>query len=194
MARIGSGSACRSIPDGFVEWLDGDTESSYGISIFPPDYWDISLVAVVVGSKQKDISSTEGQRLVNFNPFYLTRLARMKDKIKRLKEFIREKNFQAFGELIEQEALELHAMALTSTPPIIYWQPETIKIIKLVKEWRMQNFFVYFTIDAGPHPYLICKGNDQKKLLDKLKKIKEINKIIVNKPTVGTRLANAHLF
>src|SRR3990167_844609 len=64
LARQGSGSACRSIPNGFVELLDGDTsETSYAYSIFPPDYWDIADVVVILTEEQKDVSTTEGQRL-----------------------------------------------------------------------------------------------------------------------------------
>ena len=74
LARLGSGSACRSIPDGFTEWLDGDTNgSSYAISLYPPSYWDIADVVVIASSEKKKVSTTEGQKLSNTSPFYATR-------------------------------------------------------------------------------------------------------------------------
>lgn len=195
LARQGSGSACRSIPDGFVEWLDGDTnESSYGVTIFPADYWNLVLITVIVGEEEKEVGSTEGQKLVLSNPFYPVRLSRMNEKIRYLKKLIKDKNFTEFGKLIEQEALELHAMTLTSNPSILYWQPETIKIMKLIREWRKKNIQVYFTIDSGPHPYLVCEEKNQQELVDRLQRLEGINKLIINRPSLGARLTDKHLF
>ena len=72
LARQGSGSACRSIADGFVEWIDGDTsDTSYAISLYPPGYWDIVDVVAVVSEGRKDVSTSEGQKLVRSSPFFL---------------------------------------------------------------------------------------------------------------------------
>lgn len=71
IARQGSGSACRSIPDGFVEWFDGDTsDSSYAVTLFPPKYWKIVNVVSVVNEGRKDVSSSVGQKLVRTSPFF----------------------------------------------------------------------------------------------------------------------------
>ena len=81
LARQGSGSACRSIPDGFVEWIDGDiSETSYAKSIFPADYWDIVDIVTIVSDEKKDVLSSEGQRLVGTSPFMPTRLKHMSEK------------------------------------------------------------------------------------------------------------------
>src|SRR3990167_5275645 len=104
LARQGSGSACRSIPDGFVEWLDGDTsDTSYSVSFHKPDYWDIVDVVAVVSKNKKEVSTTEGQKLAKSSPFFPVRLSRIKEKIKLIKQYIREKDFKNFGELIEAE-------------------------------------------------------------------------------------------
>ena len=84
LARQGSGSSCRSIPDGFVEWLDGDTnETSYAVSLCPQNYWDIADVVAIVSRDKKEVSTTEGQKLVNSSPFFPVRLA-VKNKGKNL--------------------------------------------------------------------------------------------------------------
>src|SRR3989338_2743092 len=71
LARQGSGSACRSIPDGFVEWIAGNTsETSYAYSLHPANYWDILDVVVIVSQHKKEISSTKGQELVASSTFY----------------------------------------------------------------------------------------------------------------------------
>lgn len=195
LARQGSGSACRSIPDGFVEWLAGkNNESSYAVSIFPASYWPIADLAAIVSKEKKGIGSTEGQKLAVSSPFFKTRLSRIKTKIKLIKRLIKERNFPQFGELIEAEALELHAIMLTSTPSLIYWLPGTLTVMKLVKKWRREGLLVYFTINTGQDVHLICQKKDVEKICRKLKEIKEIKNIIVNFPAVGARIIKDHLF
>jgi len=195
LARQGSGSACRSIPDGIVEWIDGNAnETSYAVSLFPPDHWDIVDVVILLSSKQKTVSTTEGQKLASSSPFFSVRLSKIKEKIAKIKNLIRLKNFPEFGELIEAEALELHAIMLTSTPSLIYWLPETVRIIKLVKDWRHKGLPVYFTVNTGQNVHLICKRENLGVLTTRLKKIQEIRKTIVNTPSNGARLINDHLF
>ncbi|MBI2640987.1 diphosphomevalonate decarboxylase [Candidatus Roizmanbacteria bacterium] len=194
LARQGSGSACRSIPDGFVEWLDGETsETSHALSLYPPSYWDLAIVVVLAGGEEKSVLTTEGMKRLDTNPFYPIRLSRINEKIKKMKQYLSGKKFEEFGSLVESEALELHAMTLTSSPPIIYWRPKTIKVMKLVQKIRENNVPVYFTIDSGPHVCIICEEKHLKKLLQMLKR-QRIKDFIVNKPTIGARLVDGHLF
>jgi diphosphomevalonate decarboxylase len=195
LARQGSGSACRSIPDGFVEWLDGNTsESSYAVSIFPPDYWEIVDVVAVVSKNKKEVSTTEGQKLVNSSPFFPVRLANIKGKIELMKKYLREKNFSTFGELLESEALELHAIMLTSRPSLIYLLPGSLKIMHLVKKWRADGLEVYFTVNTGQDIHLICRKKDAETVVKKLSGIEEVLKTIINDPSKGARLVSDHLF
>ena len=194
-ARQGSGSACRSIPDGFVEWLDGGTsDTSYAISLYSPDYWKIVDIVAIVSREKKDISSTDGQKFASTSPLFKTRLNNINKKIKRFKESLETRNFTQFGQIIEEEALELHAIMLTSIPSLIYWLPETLKIMKLVKKWRTDGLETYFTVNTGQDIHLIIEEKNKKKLVEKLKKIKEVKNIIVNQPANGARLVNKHLF
>jgi len=189
LARQGSGSACRSIPDGFVEW-----EGEWAKSIYPPDYWKIVDVIAIVSSQKKEISSTDGQKFAQTSPFFQTRLNNLKDKIHRFKKALETKNFTNLGEIIESEALELHAIMLTSTPSLIYWCPETLKLMKLVKQWRSEGLDVYFTLNTGQDVHLIVEEKNKDKLIYRLKEIKEIKKFIVNRPAIGVRLTKDHLF
>lgn len=195
LARQGSGSACRSIPDGFVEWLDSDTsEGSYAVSIFPPDYFDIADVVAVVSKNKKDVSTTEGQKSAESSPFFKNRLEGIKDKINLTKKYIKDKDFTRFGELAEAEALELHAIMLTSKPSLIYLLPESLKVIKAVKKWREEGLEAYFTLNTGQDVHVLCKKEDTKKVSEKLSEIPEVGKVIVNYPTRGAYLTNKHLF
>ncbi len=195
LARQGSGSACRSIPDGFVEWLDGSTnEASYAKTIFPADYWAIADVIAVVSTEKKDVSTSKGQKLAQTSPFFNTRNFHMSKKIKHIKKLIKEKNFKEFGELIEAEALEMHAIMITSTPSLIYWSIGTVKIMKLVKKWRNEGLPVYFTINTGQDIHLICKNEDTEKVKNKLKEVSDVKQFFVNHPASGTELIGDHLF
>ncbi len=195
LARQGSGSACRSIPDGFVEWLDGDTsETSYAVSIFPPDYWNVVDVVVIVSKEKKDVSTTEGQKLAVSSPFFTVRQSQIKEKIGKIKNLIKTKKFVEFGELIEEEALELHAIMLTSTPSLLYWLPGTVELMRLARQLRQEGLPVYFTVNTGQNIHLIVQKKDADILLKQLNKLDVVHKVIINKPAVGARITEASLF
>lgn len=195
LARLGSGSACRSIPDGFIEWLDGNTnETSYATSLFPPIYWDIVDIVGVVSSGPKDIPTSEGQKLAQTSPFFGIRKKHINEKIKSIKKYLKEKNFACFGELIETEALELHAVMLTSVPSLIYWLPGTVQVMKYVHKWRKEGIMVYFTLNTGQDVHIICQKKDAEKILKLIKEIPEVKKVIPNYPAKGTSFSENHLF
>ncbi len=195
LARQGSGSACRSIPDGFVEWLDGDTsETSYAVSLFPKEYWDIVDVVAVTSTNKKEVSSTEGHKLATTSLFLEKRLELNKQKMKLIKRYLKEKNFSAFGELVEAEALELHAIYITSHPSLIYLLPESLRLLHLVKKWREEGLEVYFTVNTGQDVHLICKKKDAKKVATFAAKVPGVQKTIINYPSNGARLVEEHLF
>jgi len=195
LARQGSGSACRSIPNGITEWLDGETgDTSYAVSLYPPEYWDLCDIVAVVSVGRKDVATSSGMKLAQKSLFFETRRLHMKEKITLCKKFLAEKNFQAFGELIEAEALELHAIMLTSTPSLIYWTPGTLRIMKLCKAWRSEGIPVYFTINTGQDIHLICEKPTVEILKKKLADIEEVKNIIVNTSAPGAHLIDEHLF
>lgn len=195
LARQGSGSACRSIPSGFVEWADGSSsQTSFAKTIFPPNYWDIADVVAIVNEGKKDVATTSGMAQAKSSPFQKIRVRRMKEKNERLKKLIKEKNFTEFGELIEAEALELHAIMLTQFPPLLYWLPGTVKVMRAVRSWRKEWFPVYFTVNTGQDVHLIV----EKKNIDQLKKllsdIDDVRETIINYPSGGARIIADHLF
>jgi len=195
LARQGSGSACRSIPNGFVEWLDGDTsESSYAHSISAAEHWDLVDVIAVVSEKRKDVPTSEGQKLIGTSPFFSIRKTHIQEKIDKIKKLLAKKNFPEFGELIEAEALELHAIMITSNPSLIYWTPGTLLIMKLIKTWRKEGIPVYFTINTGQDIHLICQKDSMDKVKERLEKLGEVKDIIINHPTQGTRIVATPLF
>lgn len=194
-ARLGSGSACRSIPDGFVEWKEGNTsDESYAVSLYPSSYWDLRDILVIVDSRMKKVSTTEGMETVRTSPFLTERLSAIADRMIRCKEALREKNFTKLGEVVEEDCLDMHHVMQTQIPPLRYWNDATRRIMEATKNWRAQGIPVYFTIDAGPNVHLFCEAKYEKEVLDALVSIKGIESIIVNKPSRGAHLIADHLF
>ncbi|MBI4097431.1 MAG: diphosphomevalonate decarboxylase [Candidatus Levybacteria bacterium] len=189
LARQGSGSACRSIPDGFVEWLDGDSsDTSYAVCVFPPEHFDIADVVAVVSTEKKFLATSEGQKSARTSPFFEKRLSMIKDKINRVKKAIEDKNFSEFGDLIEKEALEFHSILFTSNPPLFYWTPETVKVMKFVQDLRIGGLECYFTINTGQDVHVLSRKEDAEKVEGKLKELPEVIQAIINYPSSGARL------
>ncbi|MBL7150732.1 diphosphomevalonate decarboxylase [Candidatus Microgenomates bacterium] len=196
LARLGSGSACRSIPDGFVYWHGGNSDrNSYAYSLYPLSYWNLRDLTIIIQKEKKKISSTKGHQLAFQNPFLKARLELVKENLKKIKKAFKNKDFSLLGKVIESETLSLHSVMLTSQPALIYWQPVTLAIIHKVIDLReKRELESYFTIDAGPNVHLICQKGQEKKLKQEIQKMNGVKKIVINKPAVGARLINKHLF
>lgn len=195
LARQGSGSACRSIPAGFVEWHTGDhSEDSYAEQIAPPEHWDIRDLITIVQSEHKKVDSSKGNELVHTSPFAGTRLAEANRALPIIRQAVLERDFVTFGEETEQEAIRMHVVAMTSRPSILYWSPETVRIMQAVRGWRDEGLSVYFTIDAGANVHVLCQGADSDGIEAKLRALPGVSRVIVNAPGLGTRLSEQHLF
>jgi diphosphomevalonate decarboxylase len=195
LARIGSGSACRSIPDGFVIWETGDTSSnSYAYSLYPHTYWDLCDVLVIVDSAMKKVPTTVGMEGVTTSPFLAARLAAIPDRLMLIKQALQRKDFPALGALIEEDCLDMHRVMQTQRPPLMYWNSLTQELIRMIPEWRQTGVAVYFTIDAGPNVHLICQRQDQQAVMDRVSTIAGVTSVIKNTVCAGTRLLNTHLF
>ena len=202
MARLGSGSACRSIPDGFTEWIAADPENrSYAVKIAPPGHWDICIVTVVVSKVAKQLSSTSGHRLAVASPFFKSRLESLSERLNIVRSAILERDFEAFGRETEMEAISFHSIAMTS--PIqnpdgwrsgaYYWQPESLELILAVQEWRKSGLGVYFCLDSGPSVHLICLKQDLNQVITEVHELEQRRSerkwdLLVNEPAMGAHL------
>lgn len=195
LARLGSGSACRSIPDGFVLWKTGKSSNeSYAYSLYDEKYWDLRDIIAVVSEDKKKITSTKGHEDAGNSIFFEARIKNLPRRIVELKEVLQNKDIKKFGELVEKEAIELHTIMMTQTPPLFYWNKDTMDIIHQVHHWRNEGTEVYFTIDAGHNVHLICEGREEKRVLENVKELKYVKDIIINSPSVGARITDKHLF
>jgi diphosphomevalonate decarboxylase len=175
-ARLGSGSACRSIPDGFVKW-----EGEFAYSLYPLEYWDLRDILVIVEQRAKNVSSSHGHDAVETSQFFANRLSAIPKRIERIEKALKNKDFTTLGEVIEEDCLDMHHVMQTQNPPLLYWNKETVEIMDVIKK-RMVP--AYFTIDAGPNVHIICEGKDEENVLRLIKG----RTVIINKPARGAHL------
>lgn len=199
LARQGSGSAARSIPAGFVELLaatgtTSTSEQSYARTLMPPDGWDLRDVIAIVSRDAKAVGSAEGHAIALTSPFMGERLSRLPARYHRLRRELLAKNLKNMGPELEKEAIELHAIAMTSRPPIYYWAPGTVRVMNALRQWRGDGLEAYFTLDAGPNVHLICEGKDAETVAANARALTEVQDVIVSAPGGGARLVPEHLF
>ncbi len=157
LARRGSGSACRSIPGGFVEWFAGENdETSFAQSIAPPEHWALNDCVAIVSREHKPVGSGEGHTLADSSPFQKVRVDDVPRRLDICRRAILERDFEALAEIAELDSNLMHAAIMTSSPPVLYWQPATVGVMRAVQEWRKKGTPVFFTIDAGPNVHVIC--------------------------------------
>lgn len=172
LARLGSGSACRSIIGKVVLWgqLEDKRDSSdlYGIRAGKvhhmfSDYQDAILL---VDKGKKSISSSQGHRLMHAHPYAKTRFREAGKNASQLLKILKNGNLADFIALVEKEALSLHAMMMTSDPYFILMQPNTLDIIKRI--WTFRNDTgvpVCFTLDAGANVHLLYPKRNSEKVM-----------------------------
>lgn len=195
LARQGSGSACRSIPAGFVEWLAGTSSAdSYAVQIAPPAFWDLCDVIAVVSTAEKHVGSTDGHAAAVSSPFLAARLQALPERLARVRRALATRDLDMLGIAIEQDAIELHLIAMTSRPPIFYWSPGMVRVIQAAHRWRAEGLAVYFTLDAGPNVHLICAAREADDVVARVRAIPEVQQVIVNAPGDAARVTDQHLF
>ncbi|MFW0094741.1 MAG: diphosphomevalonate decarboxylase [Coxiella endosymbiont of Haemaphysalis qinghaiensis] len=167
LARLGSGSACRSIFEGFVQWYcgtDHDGMDSYAESL--DESWpELCIGLYILSSQKKTISSREGmKRTVATSALYAAWPQKVNKDLLSLRKAIAQKDFSLLGQTSESNALAMHATMLTAWPPLMYSSPETIQLIQKIWRLREKELEIYFTQDAGPNIKLLFLARDKEKV------------------------------
>ena len=175
LARLGSGSASRSVPSGFVEWHAGASHAeSYAESIAPPDYWELVDVIAVVSRAHKATGSTEGHRSALTSDLQAARVAGAPARLAVCKAALLARDFATFAEVVELDSNLMHAVMMTSRPPLFYWLPPTLAVMERVRGWRADGLRVCSTLDAGPNVHCICVRNDAPAVSAALAELSEV--------------------
>lgn len=163
IARLGSGSACRSIEGDLIVWgkhsnIEGSSDL-FGIK-YPyrvhktfKNYQDTILL---VDRSEKRVSSTVGHNLMNNHPFAKARFQQANDNISKLKNVFKTGDLKSFIAIVENEALTLHGLMMTSMPNFILMKPNTLKIISGIRKFRRETGSnLCFTLDAGANVHVL---------------------------------------
>ncbi|GAB4523743.1 MAG: diphosphomevalonate decarboxylase [Anaerolineales bacterium] len=189
LARTGSGSAARSIPPGFVLWHTGSgDEDSFAESIAPPEYWPLDDCIAVVSEAHKPTGSTQGHALAETSPLQSARVADAPRRVEMCRQAILQRDFDAFAAVTELDCNLMHAVMMTSTPPLFYWQPATLAVMQAVQTWRAAGWPVCYTIDAGPNVHVLCPPDQTTRVQALLADIPGVVATLVSPPGGAARL------
>jgi diphosphomevalonate decarboxylase len=163
IARLGSGSACRSIfPVAGLwgktpHWAAGSDDYAVGMAEeLHPIFHDYRDAILLVSKQEKSVSSTAGHALMDGNPFAPVRYAQAQDNLGKLLPALKQGDLETFGQIVEEEALTLHALMMTSRPSYILLEPSSLALIQRIRAWRAESKQpLYFSIDAGPNLHLL---------------------------------------
>jgi len=164
LARLGSGSACRSLQGGVCVWRRGqarDGSDSYAEQLFTEAHWpELRLVVALVGRQAKEVTSREGmQHTVATSPYYVAWVENAEGEVERAIEQIERRDLEGLGRIAERNAWRMHASALAADPPLCYLRPETLRLVLALPQERRNGLPVWFTLDAGPNPVLLTDAN-----------------------------------
>ncbi len=186
--RSGSGSAARSIPTGYVEWYNGDDYTSFAESIAAPEHWDLADVVAVVDTRPKQVGSAENHRLATTSPYFNTRLAELETRLPATRAAILARDFEQLALHTEADAIAMHVVCMTQTPPSFYWSPATLAVMAAVRAWRAGGLPACYTMDAGANVHVICEGTHCAEVERRLQAMPEVQFTIANRVGVGARL------
>lgn len=189
LARKGSGSAARSIHGGIVRWNAGDSdESSYSEQLYDFGYWDLSIIAVVVGDSIKMVPTSEGHKLAQTSPYFKARLEIIKDREKDFLAALKDKDFDRLAHTTEREMMEFHAIPMTSDPSLFYWYPGTVEIIHQVRRMRKGGMPVFSTVNTGHNVFVFTLSEYLQEVKEQIGTIDAVEDIIESRIGGAARL------
>jgi diphosphomevalonate decarboxylase len=204
-SRLASGSASRSIFPGFTLWgktsnlISSSDEYAIPLQEINPVFNDLQDSILIVDSKQKKVSSSEGHRLMEDHPHKEARIKQANDHTSELIEALKVGDFKAFERICEIEALGLHALMMSSNPSYVLMGENSLKIIEKVRQFRSDTGLdLCFTLDAGPNVHLIYPRSNLKEIKSfievELLVYCESNKWIADEMGTGPKLLNQSFY
>jgi diphosphomevalonate decarboxylase len=175
LARLGSGSAARSVPGGWAVW-----EGESARQVFAPSHWDLRFCIAVCSSGAKKVGSRDGMRATReTSPFHAAFIEQCRRDLPEALRLLGARDLRGLGALAERNALRMHADALAADPPLLYWQPATVACLQALEELRGSGVEAWPTIDAGPHVVAICAADRAAVVEARLRQVPGIVEVLV---------------
>jgi len=189
LARMGSGSAARSIHGGMTALPTGKDPVAH--QLLKPEEIPWGMVIAIVNTKEKKTSSRDGMNLSKeTSPFYQGWLRQGKKDFSEARAAIVKRDLTRLGQIMEQNTLAMHGVMLSTRPPLIYWQKTTFTLWRLAEELRAKSLECYATTDAGPNVIFLTHRKDLKKLQKEIEKVPGVQKSFISLPTLGAKIIN----
>ena len=184
IARLGSGSAARSVPGGWAVW-----ENETARQVFPPGHWDLRFCVAICESGAKETSSRDGMRHTReTSPYHAAWIEQCRHDLPRALHLLASRDLDGLGALAESNALRMHADALAADPPLLYWQPATVGCLHALRSLRKAGVPAWATIDAGPHVVAICAPDAAKQVETRLRAVSGVLDVLICSPAEGARV------
>lgn len=184
-ARMGSGSAARSIFGGFVEMHKGaraDGTDSVAEPILAAEDWPLEVVIAISQREKKAVGSTEGMlRTVTTSPFYRAWVEHQPADLDLARSAIQQLDFEALAAVAEGSALAMHGLAMSARPGLLYFNPTTMACLHRVIELRTDGVPVFFTVDAGPQVKAVCLPGASADVAAALSKMDGVTEVLISK-------------
>lgn len=194
LARLGSGSACRSVPAGFSLWEGDSDATSYARQLAPPEHWELTDAVAIVSQQHKAVGSYDGHGLAPSSPLHKARVAAVPELLATIRLGLQERDLATLGPATEADALAMHGVMMTSRHSLLYWLPATVAVLNAVRAWRNEGLAVYFTLDAGPNVHCLCEAGSAAEVERRLRNLDDVLDVLVSGPGGGARLVDYYLF
>lgn len=172
LARMGSGSAARSLYGGWTIWgktpLINESSDNYAIELkdIHPSFMQIANAILIIKPESKKVSSSQGHALMNNHPFGEARIKQANDNTQQLLEVLKTGDWNQFFDIAEHEALSLHALMMSSNPGYTLLHANSLKVIEEVRKAFLDlQLPVGFSMDAGPNVHLLYPKYEEKNIL-----------------------------
>lgn len=176
LARLGSGSAARSLYGGWTIWGEtpaiANSSDHYAVKLptIHPGFMQIANAILIIEPKSKKVSSSQGHALMNDHPYGAARIKQANDNALQLLEVLKSGDWNQFFDIAENEALSLHALMMSSNPGYTLLHPNSLKVIEEVRKARIeQKLLVGFSMDAGPNVHLLYPKYEETNILPWIK-------------------------
>ena len=164
--------------------------SSFAFSIADAHHWDLHDLIAVVSQEHKATGSTGGHAIAHTSPLQNARIAHASERIEICRRALLDRDFEKFADIVQLDSNMMHAVMMSSSPPLLYWQPSTLAVVQQVRAWRKQGIAACTTIDAGPNVHVLCLAEASDEVSMRLDEIPGIARVLKATPGGPAKLVD----
>ncbi len=181
LARLGSGSAARSVPGGLARLPAGPDPAAR--RLLPPAAVPFGMVVALAATGEKETGSREGMLAsARSSPYYRAWLRQARRDDREMRAALAAGDLPRIGALAEGNMAAMHAVMLATRPALLYWNEVTIRLLGAVRGWRRRGLAAWATVDAGPHVVLLCAREDLPRAARRARRVPGVRGVIESLP------------